>query len=254
MLQIDLHNKTAIVTGAGGQLGRTIAKTLAACGADIIVHYHKNEAAARQVADAVQALGKKAFLVSCDFANEQSVFAMGEKIKAEFTMPQIVVCNAVSQYKWTTVLEQNTADYLDQFQSCVMQNVLMSKVFVPSMVQQQYGRYVAINTECAAECFETFSAYASAKRGQDGVLKVLAREVGPSGVTVNQVAPGWTISDHERENGLSPMEHYLPKVPLARRGTDQEIANAVAFLASDLAAFITGVYLPVCGGKVMSTL
>ena len=86
------------------------------------------------------------------------------------------------------------------------------------------------------------------------MLRCLARELGPSGVTVNQVAPGWTISERERENGLDPMAHYLPLVPLGRRGTDQDIANAVAFLCSDLAAFITGAFLPVCGGKVMTSI
>ena len=94
------------------------------------------------------------------------------------------------------------------------------------------------------------SAYISGKAGQDRVLRVLAKEVGQHGITVNQVAPGWTISDKYRE---MPAEDkgYRDLVPLGRRGEDQEIANAVAFLASDLAAFITGLYLPVCGGNVM---
>ena len=70
-------------------------------------------------------------------------------------------------------------------------------------------------------------------------------------ITVNQVAPGWTISDKDRKSGLERQEGYESKVPLNRRGTDQEIANVVAFLASDLASYITGVYLPVCGGNVM---
>ena len=74
------------------------------------------------------------------------------------------------------------------------------------------------------------------------------------GITVNQVAPGWTISDRERKSGVKPSPDYTARVALNRRGTDQEIANAVAFLASDLAAFITGVYLPVCGGYVMPAI
>ena len=68
------------------------------------------------------------------------------------------------------------------------------------------------------------------------------------------MAPGWTISERERVNGLDDMTHYLPQVPLGRRGTDQEIANAVAFLCSDLASFITGAFLPVCGGKAMTAI
>ena len=221
MLTIDLSGKRALVTGASGQLGRTMAKTLAQCGADVAVHYFHNEAQAQKVSREIQAMGRKSVAVQADFASEESVYAMRDLLAGGFGLPDIVVNNAVSQYRWTTVLQQDSADYLDQFRSCVMQNVLMAKAFAPHMVAQKYGRIVAVNTECAIECFPTQSAYASAKRGQDGVLRCLARELGPSGVTVNQVAPGWTISERERENGLDDMTHYLPQVPLGRRGTDQ---------------------------------
>jgi 3-oxoacyl-[acyl-carrier protein] reductase len=85
----------------------------------------------------------------------------------------------------------------------------------------------------------------------DGVFRVLAKEVGQHQITVNQVAPGWTIT--EKDLWVEPrlMQEYAARVPLKRRGAPQEIANAVAFLASDLASFITGIYLPVCGGNVM---
>jgi 3-oxoacyl-[acyl-carrier protein] reductase len=80
---------------------------------------------------------------------------------------------------------------------------------------------------------------------------VLAKEVGAHGITVNQVAPGWTISDRDRRAKHEQQPEYEKTVALKRRGTDQEIANVVAFLASDLASFITGAYIPVCGGNVM---
>jgi len=88
----------------------------------------------------------------------------------------------------------------------------------------------------------------------DGVLRVLAKEVGEHNITVNQVAPGWTISDKDRESGEEHQAGYEATVPLRRRAQDQEIANAVAFLASDLAAFITGAFVPVCGGNVMPAI
>ena len=90
------------------------------------------------------------------------------------------------------------------------------------------------------------------KRGMDGVLRVLAREVGPHGITVNQVAPGWTITENVPDSDAA--RPYQEQVPLGRRGTDQEIANVVTFLASDLASFISGAYVPVCGGNVMPTI
>jgi 3-oxoacyl-[acyl-carrier protein] reductase len=88
----------------------------------------------------------------------------------------------------------------------------------------------------------------------DGLLRVLAREVGEHQVTVNQVAPGWMISDAVRAAGTERQEFYENRVPLRRRGQDQDVANAVAFLASDLASFITGAYLSVSGGNVMPTI
>ncbi|MHB1682837.1 MAG: SDR family NAD(P)-dependent oxidoreductase [Bacilli bacterium] len=97
------------------------------------------------------------------------------------------------------------------------------------------------------------SAYVAGKRGLDGIVRVLAKEVGEDQVTVNQIAPGWTISDSDRHRDTTSEmeERYRQTVPLKRRGTDQEVANVVAFVASDLASFITGAYIPVCGGRVM---
>ncbi len=254
MLQINLSNRVAVVTGASGQLGRVMARTLAQCGAHIAIHYHQNRAQAEQVRREVEELGVRAMAVQADIADAASVNAMRDAIEAVLGAPQIVVNNAVSQYAWTTVLEQPVADYEDQFRSCVLQNVLMAKAFVPAMIARNYGRIVAINTECAMQNFANQSAYVAGKRGMDGVLRVLSKEVGAHQITVNQVAPGWTISDRDRSAGSEHNARYEQSVPLRRRGTDQEIANVVAFLASDLASFITGAYVPVCGGNVMPTI
>ena len=102
--------------------------------------------------------------------------------------------------------------------------------------------------------FSHQSAYVSGKRGMDGVLRVLAKEIGGHQITVNQVAPGWTKSDKLRDADPDPQAEYAKNVPLRRAGTDQEIANVVVFLASDLASYITGAYIPVCGGNVMPTI
>lgn len=254
-MQIDLSGKIAVITGGGGQLGRVMARTLASCGADVAIHYLRNESRAMELAEEIQAKwGVRTCVVSGDVAKEADVFAMRDKIGAELGSPDIVVNSAVAQYGWTTVLEQAVADYESQFQSCVLQNVLMAKAFVPAMREKRWGRIIAINTECAMTNAATTSAYVSGKRGMDGVLRVLAREIGEYNITVNQVAPGWTISDNDRKNGTEKNEIYDKQVPLGHRGEDQDIANAVAFLASDLASFITGVYLPVSGGTVMPAI
>lgn len=253
-MQIDLSGKLALITGASGQLGRVMARTLAGCGADIVIHYHQNEKQANALREEIVALGRRAMVAQADVTDPDGVSALHQQVQHEMGDPDILVLNAVIQYDWVPILEQPFEDYQSQFRSCVGHAVLMAKAFVPAMTARGYGRVIGINTECAMQCHPSQSAYIAGKRGMDGIMRVLVREVGPQGVTVNQVAPGDTISDNDRNNGTEHIESYEAKVPLRRRGQDQEIANAVAFLASDLASFISGVYLPVCGGNVMPTI
>jgi 3-oxoacyl-[acyl-carrier protein] reductase len=254
-LCIDLSGKVCVVTGATSQLGRTMVRTLAQCGADIAIHYRQNQTLADTLRDEVTAMGNKAITVAADITEKDSVFAMRDAVVAGLGVADILVNNAVSQYQWTTILEQAPEDYEGQFRSSVLHNVLMAQAFVPGMIEKgKGGRVIGINTECAMQNFATQSAYVSGKRGMDGVLRILAKEIGAHGITVNQVAPGWTISDQDRELGREIQPGYSAPVPLKRRGTDQEIANVVAFLASDLASFVSGVYLPVCGGNVMPAI
>jgi len=253
-LQLDLQGKRALVTGASGELGRTIARTLAECGADVVVHYHRNIEKAQAVAQQIEALGHKVLLAHADTTSQQSVQALQEQVLQAFGGIDILVVNAVVQYEWKSLLEQDVEDYQSQFESTVLQAVLLAKAFVPGMIERQQGRVIAINTECTMQCLPTQSAYVAGKRGMDGVLRVLAREVGPSNITVNQVAPGWTIGDKERQHINPHSQTYAEGVPLRRRGHDTEIAQTVAFLASNLANFITGAYIPVNGGNVMPTV
>jgi 3-oxoacyl-[acyl-carrier protein] reductase len=253
-ITIDLSGRVALVTGGTSQLGRVMVRTLAAAGADLAIHYKQNQQGAARLGAEVEALGRRALAVQAEVADLPALLAMRDAIRQSLGDPGIVVTNAVSQVAWNTVLEADPATYEDQFRTCVLQNVYLAKAFVPAMIARAQGRFIGINTECTMQLKPTQSAYAAAKRGMDGVLRVLAREVGEHQITVNQVAPGWTISDRDREQGSERHEGYEATVALRRRGTDQEIANVVAFLASDLASFITGAYVPVCGGNVMPTV
>lgn len=228
-------------------MGRTMVRTLLRAGADVAIHFYKDRAQAEKLVSEAGAMGQRAIAVQADVTDEKAVAAMKEEIVSRLSAPDIVVNNAVIQCDWKDLLSQPLKDYESQWRSCVVHNVLMAKAFVPSMIQKGYGRVIGINTECSMQCFEGQSAYVSGKRGMDGVLRVLAREVGRHGITVNEVAPGWTLSEESSEEGAE----YIQSVPLRRRGTDQEVANVVVFLASDLASFITGAYIPVCGGNVM---
>ena len=249
MIPIDLSGKLALVTGAAGELGRVMVRTLGRAGADVVIHYHTNQDKAESLVTDIERLGCRAFSVQADVTDKVSVCDMCEEVNSTLGAPDILVTNAVIQYDWKTLLEQSIEDYEGQFRSCVLQNVLMTKAFLPAMIESGWGRIIGINTECSMQCWKTQSAYISGKRGMDGVFRVLAEEVGEHGITVNQIAPGWTISENHPES--DDTKWYRDQVPLRRRGTDQEIADVVAFIASDLASFISGAYIPVCGGGVM---
>ncbi|MDO7908763.1 SDR family oxidoreductase [Paenibacillus sp. JX-17] len=253
-MRLDLTGKLALITGATGELGRVIARMLAECGADIVVHYHSNAAKAAELKDEIESIGRRAIAVKADVTKQDSIEQLKQTVEASLGRVDIVVANAVVQYNWTSVLEQPSEDYVSQFDSCVMQSVYLAKAFIPGMIEKKGGRFIGINTECSMQNFPTQSAYVAGKRGMDGVYRVLAKEVGEHQITVNQIAPGWTISEQERTNGMAESEGYIKQVPLKRRGTDQDIANAVAFVASDLASFVTGAYIPVNGGNVMPAI
>lgn len=252
MLSIDLTGHLAVVTGGSGQLGRVMVRTLAACGADVVIHYHRDEDRARELLKEVKAAGVRGLVVQADVTVEADVKRLHGTILKELGAPDIIVNNAVIQYQWTSVLKQDLADYESQYRSCVLHNVLMAKAFVPGMIKKRWGRVIAINTECSMQNFPGQSAYVSGKRGLDGVMRVLAREVGEHQITVNQVAPGWMISE-ESPAGKGDAQ-YASQVPLKRRGTDQDIANLVVFLASDLAGYISGQFISVSGGNVMPAI
>jgi len=253
-MKIDLSGKVAVVTGGSGQLGRTIVRTLAHCGADVAVHYLRNTGKAEELCGELIEMGVRAVAVQADVTTLDSVLLMKDIINKTLGAPDIIVDNAVIQYTWKTVLEQDIEDFESQFRSCVLQNVHMAKAFIPAMVKKGCGRMIAINTTMSMLTEPKWGAYVAGKRGMDGLLRVLAKEVGSFGITVNQIAPGWTISDLDRDAGTEKQPEYDKNVPLCRRGTDQELANVVSFLASDLGSYITGAFIPVCGGIVMPAI
>ena len=254
MLTLDMKDRTVLITGASGQLGRVMAMKFAECNADVIIHYHGNAEKAEELCRQIKSLGRDAYAVQADITDAASVQKMKEKISEEFKLPDVIVNNAVIQFEWKRLEDQDPGDYYSQFESCVMQTVYMAKAFLPHMKEQRWGRIVCTNTECSALAEDGCSAYTSAKRGLDGIVRVLAKEVGEYGITVNQVAPGWTISENDRQKHTEIIPDYDKTVPLKRRGTDEEIANMVVFLASDLASFTTGAYIPVSGGRVMPAI
>ena len=250
-LSIDLSRRVALVTGATGQLGRSISRTLARCGAKLAIHYHRSGDAAEVLCNELRAAGVEACVVSGDVADVVAVEAMRDKIEATLGSVDVVVNNAVTWFNEGPVVAQSADQFDRVYRSSVLQAWTTATVFSRPMIDQHWGRIISLGTEVTTQALANRAPYTAAKCAMDGMMRSLARELGEHGITVNQVAPGWMITDKDRRDRDEVQPEYENGVPLRRRGYDQDVANLVAFLASDLAGFITGVRVPVCGGNVM---
>lgn len=253
-LRLDLSGRVALVTGGTGQVGRCIARSLAACGADIALHAHRSNDESRLQADGIRALGVRCRIVSGDVTLASEVARMKQEIAGELGGVDIVVINAITWHARAGILDLDPEEFDRVYATSTRQAVNLAQQFVPGMVERRWGRIIAISSEVAMQGLAETGPYTAAKRGMDGVMRVLSREVGPHQITVNTVAPGWIICDHDRQEAIERQPAYESSVPMKRRGFDQDVANAVAFLASDLAGFISGTFLPVCGGNVMPAI
>jgi len=247
---IDLTGKAAVVTGASRGIGRAIAIRLATQGADVAFSYRGNEAAAMETKAAVEALGRRAVAVQADVSQAESADALVKAALEAFGKVDILVNNAgttrddlimrMSLDDWRTVLETNLfgAFY------CI-------KAVTRPMLKAKGGRIINI-TSVSGQAGQMGQAnYSSAKAGLIGLTKATARELASRGITCNAVAPGFVLTELTADLPEPLQAQLTERTPLGRFGTAEEIADAVAFLVSDEAAFITGQVLAVDGGLVM---
>ncbi|MCY9662955.1 SDR family oxidoreductase [Paenibacillus chondroitinus] len=242
-----LEGKIALVTGASRGLGRHIAAALAAAGANVAVNYAYSTQDAEETVRLITAAGGSATAFRADITSEAEVNELIERVEQHFGGNiDILVNNATGPQPMLSIEESTWQTYLDQLEFFVKAPLLLAKAVLPGMKLKREGSIIHIGSEVVQIGNANFSSYVTAKSSMVGMTRSWASELGPHGIRVNLVAPGWIPV--ERHEGVST-EGYRTGVPLGRVGEPADIANAVVFLASSESGFVTGQCLSVNGGN-----
>ncbi len=241
---MNLSGKVAMVTGSARGIGREIALRLAEAGADVVV---SDVADAEPVAEEIRKTGQQSLAVAADVTSASDVAGLVEKAVEKFGRIDILVNNAgiardqllmrMSDEDWEAVLNVNLKSVF-----------LCSRAVLRHMLKQRWGRIISISSIVGIVGNPGQANYASSKAGIIGFTKTLAREVGSRGITANAIAPGFIVSKMTDQLSEEQKGEMLKRIPLGFLGTPRDVAEAVAFLASEEARYITGQVLGVDGG------
>ena len=245
----SLEGRTALVTGASQGIGRACAIELAKAGARVALAA-RNEQKLAEVAAEIAAAGGTAHAFAIDIGSEDSIKAGAKAALAHFGSIEILVNNA-GITKDGLMLRMKRADWDAVLSTNLTGTFLLTQAVVSSMLKARWGRIINISSVVGETGQAGQANYAASKAGLIGLTKSLARELASRGITANAVAPGYIETAMTAVLEQKQREHMLTQIPLARAGTDQDIAHAVRFLASEEAADITGHVLDVNGGMYM---
>jgi 3-oxoacyl-[acyl-carrier protein] reductase len=245
-----MSGKVAVVTGGSRGIGRAVAVSLAEAGADVAIFYAGNHAAAEETVAEIRKLGRKGLALQVDVASGEQVESAMKQVIAEFGRIDILVNNAgitrdnllmrMKEEEWDQVINTNLKGVF-----------LCTKAVTRTMMKQRSGRIINISSVVGVMGNAGQANYVAAKAGVIGLTKTTARELAGRGITVNAIAPGYIETDMTSVLDEEVKKQMLTAIPLGRPGTTRDVAEAVKFLASDSAAYITGQTLHVDGGMVM---
>jgi 3-oxoacyl-[acyl-carrier protein] reductase len=248
----DLHGKTALITGSSRGLGAAIAWKLAACGARTAINYFGSPQKARHVLEQIRRQGGTADIFQADVRDEAAVADLIAQVSSTFGPIDILVVNATGPQPFIKLEDLTWQHCLDQLEFFVKSPVLLAKAVLPSMKERRSGRIINIGSEVFEGGVPKFSNYVSAKGAQLGLTRSWAMELAPWQITVNLVAPGWIPTERHASDTQESKDAYAAAVPMRHMGEADDVAEAVAFLASEGARFITGQKLAVNGGNTLA--
>ena len=247
---MNFSGKTAVVTGGSRGLGRAVCLELAAGGANVVLCYAGNEAAANETVAACEALGARAVAVRCDVADSAQVKTLMDTALQTFGRIDILVNNAGITRDGLLMMMKET-----DFDAVINTNLkgafLCMKAVARQMIKQRYGRIVNLSSVVGLRGNAGQVNYAASKAGIIGMTKSLAKELASRGVTVNAVAPGFMETDMTAAMPEAAKTATLAAIPMGRMGAAEDVAKTVAFLASEEAGYITGQVIAVDGGMSM---